>query len=125
MTTAFWCVLVAALLPLLWAGAAKAGGTRFDNARPREFLGALSGWRARAHHAQQNSYEAFPPFAAAVIIAQVCSAPQPTVDGLALAFIGARLVYGLCYIADLATLRSLVWLAGMGCVVGLFVTAAG
>jgi uncharacterized MAPEG superfamily protein len=125
MTTAFWCVLVAALLPLLWAGAAKAGGGHFNNARPREFLGALTGWPARAHHAQQNSYEAFPPFAAAVIIAQLCNAPQLTVDSLALAFIGARVVYGLCYIADRPTLRSLVWLVGLGCVVGLFVTAAG
>jgi uncharacterized MAPEG superfamily protein len=125
MTTAFWCVLVAALLPLLWAGAAKAGGTRYNNAQPREFLGALTGWPARAHHAQQNSYEAFPPFAAAVIIAQLCSAPQTTVDSLALAFIGARMVYGLCYIADLSTFRSLVWLAGLSCVIGLFVTAAG
>jgi len=125
MTTAYWCVLAAALLPLLWTGAAKAGGKSYDNARPREFLGALTGWPARAHHAQQNSYEAFPPFAAAVIIAHLCGAPQPAVDGLALGFIGARLLYGLCYIADLSTLRSLVWLAGLGCVVGLFVTAAG
>jgi len=125
MTTAYWCVLAAALLPLLWTGAAKAGGLRYDNARPREFLAALTGWPARAHHAQQNSYEAFPPFAAGVIIAHLCGAPQPMVDGLALGFIGARLVYGLCYIADLSTLRSLVWLAGIGCVIGLFITAAG
>lgn len=125
MTTAFWCVLVAALLPLIWAGVAKSGGKRYDNAQPREFLGALTGWPARANHAQQNSYETFPPFAAAVIIAQLCSAPQATVDNLAMAFIAARVIYGLCYIADLSTLRSLVWLAGSACVVGLFVTAAG
>ena len=124
MTTAYWCVLVAAVLPLLWAGAAKAGGGRYNNARPREYLGALAGWPARANFAQQNSYEAFPPFAAAVIIAQLCSSPQPTVDALALTFIGARVIYGLCYIADKSTLRSLVWLVGFGCVVGLFITAA-
>jgi len=124
MTAAYWCVLVAALLPLVWAGAAKVGGGRYNNARPREFLGSLSGWPARANFAQQNSYEAFPPFAAGVIIAQLCDAPQFTVDALALTFIVARLAHGLCYIADQAGLRSLVWLVGFGCVVGLFVTAA-
>lgn len=124
MTTAYWCVLVAALLPIMWAGAAKAGARGYNNARPREFLGALSGWPARANFAQQNSYEAFPPFAAGVIIAQLCSAPQSTIDALALTFIVARVAYGFCYIADRAGLRSLVWLAGFSCVVGLFVTAA-
>lgn len=124
MTTAYWCVFVAALLPILWAGAAKVGGGRYNNARPREYLGALSGWPARANFAQQNSYEAFPPFAAAVIIAQLCNAPQPAVDTLALTFIGARVVYGFCYIADKAALRSLVWLVGFGSVVCLFVAAA-
>ena len=124
MTTAYWCVLVAALLPILWAGAAKAGARGYNNARPREFLAALSGWPARANFAQQNSYEAFPPFAAGVIIAQLCDAPQPTVDALALTFIAARVVYGFCYVADLAGLRSLVWMIGYACVVGLFVTAA-
>lgn len=130
MTTAYWCILVAAVLPILWTGAAKAGGAksggfRYNNAKPRESLGALSGWPARANFAQQNSYEAFPPFAAGVIIAQLCNAPQATIDILALTFIGARVVYGFCYIADQAGLRSLVWLVGFGCVVGLFVTAAG
>lgn len=124
MTTAYWCVLVATLLPLMWAGAAKAGAGSYDNARPREFLGGLTGWPSRANHAQQNSYEAFPPFAAAVIIAQLSAAPQSTVDALALTFIAARVLHGLCYIADQAALRSLVWLVGLGCVVGLFVTAA-
>jgi uncharacterized MAPEG superfamily protein len=124
MTTAYWCVLVAALLPIIWAGAAKAGARGYNNARPREFLGALSGWPARANFAQQNSYEALPPFAAGVIIAQLCNAPQSTIDALALTFIVARVAYGFCYIADRAGLRSLVWLVGFSCVVGLFVTAA-
>ncbi len=130
MTTAYWCVLLAALLPILWTGAAKAGGaraggTRYDNARPRESLAALSGWPARANFAQQNSYEAFPPFAAGVIIAQLCNAPQATIDTLAITFVVARVAYGLCYIADQAGLRSLVWLVGFGAMLGLFVTAAG
>jgi uncharacterized MAPEG superfamily protein len=124
MTTAYWCVLVAALLPIVWAGVAKSGVKGYDNARPREFLGGLSGWPARANFAQQNSYETFPPFAAGVVIAHLCSAPQGTIDGLAVTFVLARVVYGICYIADRSTLRSLVWLVGFGCTVALYVTAA-
>ncbi|MDH5276256.1 MAG: MAPEG family protein [Gammaproteobacteria bacterium] len=125
MTVAYWCVLVAALMPIVWAGAAKSGIKGFDNARPRELLGSLSGWPARANFAQQNSYEAFPPFAAGVIIAHLCDTPQATIDALALTFTIARVAYGLFYIADRSTLRSLVWLLAFGSTVALFVTSAG
>lgn len=124
MTLAYWCVLVAALLPIVWAGVAKSGQKGYDNARPREFLGSLSGWPARANHAQQNSYETFPFFAAGVIIAHLCAVPQGTIDALAVTFVVARTAYGICYIADWSTPRSLVWLVGFGCTVALFVTSA-
>lgn len=123
ITIAHWMVLVAALLPLVFAGAAKAGGGRFDNARPREWLERQEGWPRRAHWAQLNSYEAFPPFAAGVIIAHQVGAAQPAVDLLAVLFIVLRIAYGLLYIADYPTLRSLAWTAGLACVVGLFLAA--
>jgi uncharacterized MAPEG superfamily protein len=85
MTFAYWCVALAAFLPLVWVGAAKVGGTDhdYDNARPRIFLANLSGWPQRANWAQANAYEAFPPFAAAVIIAGLAGANQAVVDALA------------------------------------------
>ncbi len=126
MTTAYWCVLIAAYLPLAFTGIAKfgAGGKDFDNAAPRAMLAKLDGWRARANWAQLNGFEAFPPFAAAVIIAHLTAVPQPRIDALALGFIAARVVYGLLYLANLATLRSIAWTAAVGCVVALFVSAA-
>jgi uncharacterized MAPEG superfamily protein len=123
MTVAFWCVLIAAILPFVWAGAAKSKGG-FDNAAPREWLGRLEGWRRRANWAQQNSWEAFAPFAAAVIIAHLAGARQGTIDTLAMTFIAARVAYGLLYIADRPTLRSVVWTVGFACVVGMFIAAA-
>lgn len=123
MTVALWCVLAAALLPFGFAFVAK-WSRRFDNASPRDYLDSTSGWRKRAHWAQLNSYEAFPPFAAAVIIAQLLLGANDTANLLALAFVVLRVLFGLCYIANLATLRSLVWLASMACVIGLFVLAA-
>jgi uncharacterized MAPEG superfamily protein len=125
MTIAYWCVLIAALLPIVWAGVAKAGGgRRYDNARPREFLAALDGYRQRANWAQQNSYETYAFFAAGVIIAHLAGAAQSTVDALAVTFVIARVAYGIFYIADRSTLRSLTWLVAFGCTVGLFVAAA-
>lgn len=123
MTVANWCVLVAALLPYAFTGLAKSRAD-FDNARPREWLAAVPGWRQRAHWAQLNSFEAFPPFAAGVIIAQQAGAGQAAVDALALAFVALRGVYGGLYIADRPTARSLAWTAATACTVGLFVVAA-
>lgn len=122
MTIAYWCVLIAAIMPIVWAGVAKS--QRFNNNAPREYLSALQGWRKRANWAQQNSWEAFAPFAAAVIIAHLAGAKQHTIDLLAFGFVVARIAYGLLYLADLAPWRTAAWLAGFGCVIGLFIAAA-
>lgn len=124
MTLAYWCVLIAAFMPIGFAGISKAGGERYNNTRPREWLARQSGWRQRANWAQQNSVEAFAPFAAAVIIAHQLDAGQTAVNALAISFIGFRVAYGACYIGDRPTLRSLVWLGGFACVIALFFLAA-
>lgn len=123
MTSAYWCVLVAAVIPIIWAGVAKSKGG-YDNRAPRDWLAELDGWRQRANWAQANAWEAFAPFAAAVIIAHLAGARQGTIDLLALVFIVARVAHGLLYIVDRSTLRSIAWTIGFGCVVGLFVAAA-
>ncbi len=124
MTIAYWCILVAAILPYLTIFVAKAGAKGFDNRRPREWYESFEGYRQRALWAQQNSFEMFPLFAAAVIIAHLAGATQAWVDGLAIAFVASRIAYLVCYIADLALLRSLVWTLGFGCCVALFIIAA-
>ena len=80
MTTAYWCVLVAALMPYVAVSIAKSGGERFDNSNPRLWLERQQGFRARANAAQANSFEAFPFFAAAVIVAHLTQAPQDRID---------------------------------------------
>jgi uncharacterized MAPEG superfamily protein len=124
MTLAFWCVLVAGLLPYAGTLTAKIGGERFDNRNPREWLGAQAGFRQRANAAQLNGFEAFPLFAAGVVIAHLAGAPQPRIDTLAVVFVVGRIAYMLCYLADFATLRSLAWFVGIGSAVGLFIVAA-
>ena len=119
MNVAYACLLAAALLPYVFTGIAKWSG-EFDNRVPREYLSRLSGYRQRAHWVQLNAFETFPVFAAGVLVAHQVGAPQGRIDALALAFVAARVLYGVCYLADLATLRSLVWIASMGIVVALF-----
>lgn len=122
MTIAFWCVLVGALLPFAATVTAKAGGRMpvGVNAGPRPWLDTLSGMPARAHWAQLNSFEAFPAFAAAVIIATLAHAPQARIDLLAEGWVVLRVLYLFCYLANLATLRSTVWFAAQACMVALF-----
>jgi uncharacterized MAPEG superfamily protein len=108
------------LLPILWVGVAKYYGKGYDNSKPREWLEKLDGMAARANWAQANSFEAFPPFAAAVIIAHQTGAAQMTIDIMAGAFIIARIAHGVCYIRDQSTARSFVWLAGFFLTFGLF-----
>ncbi|TPD54639.1 MAG: hypothetical protein C9355_07350 [Thalassolituus maritimus] len=124
MTLAYWCVLAAALMPFLFTGIAKFSGGRYNNYSPREFLEKQEGFRKRAHWAQLNSFEAFPMFATAVIIAHLTGAEQDYINTLAIAFIGIRIVYGAMYLANLAALRTLVWAAGLACVIALFAAGA-
>lgn len=125
MTIALWCVLIAALLPYLAAIGAKAGARSFDNDEPRAWLAKQEGRRARANAAQQNSFEAFPFFAIAVVLAHVLRGPLAMVDTLAMVFIAARIVYIPVYVAGIGWLRSLVWTVGIAATVWIFVIAAG
>jgi uncharacterized MAPEG superfamily protein len=115
----FWSILVAGLLPYAAALIAKSRRD-FDNANPRAWLAKQEGFRARAHAAQLNSFEAFPLFAAAVIVAHLRGAPEDTIAVLCGVFLAARIAYIGSYIANLAPLRSLVWLIGMVSTVALF-----
>jgi uncharacterized MAPEG superfamily protein len=123
MTVALWCILVAGLLPYVAVLTAKLG-TRFDNSDPRSWLARQTGYRQRANAAHCNAFEALPLFAAGVIIAHYLHAPQAQIDTLALIFIGARILYFVMYLGNRPTLRSLCWMLGFGCVIGLFAIAA-
>ena len=115
-TVAYWCVLVAALLPIICAGIAKWGMFNkprreggYDNANPRAWLARQADWRARANAAQANSFEALPFFIGAVIIAHQLGAHQARLDILAFVYIVLRLLYVMMYVAGLPSIRSAIW----------------
>ena len=129
-TVAYWCVLVAVLLPYICALLVKRAGTGknkgaggYDNADPRAWLARQQGWKARANSAQANSFEALPFFIGAVIIAHQLGAPQTRLDILSVLFITLRIIYFVMYVAGLPTARTAIWTLAFGCNVAIFLSA--
>lgn len=116
-------VLTAGLLPVVCAGIAKWGAKGYDNHDPRAWMARQEGYRARADAAQQNSLEAFPLFAIAVVMALHNGARPEDVALWAWCFVGIRLLYIYCYVSDRATLRSWVWMLGVAVTVRLYLMA--
>ncbi len=126
LATAYWCVLIAAFLPYVWIGFAKMGAPKYNNRNPRAWLAKQDGnYKVqRANAAHLNAFEAFAPFAAGVMMAQLAGVEPATIALLALVFVALRVLHGVLYLADVATARSLVWLGGYGCVLSLLALAA-
>jgi uncharacterized MAPEG superfamily protein len=125
VSIAYWCILVAAVLPYVWYGAARAFAGRIDNHDPRLGMSQLGEGRARhANNAQYNAFEAFAPFAAAVLMAQFAGVDAARISQIAVGFIVLRVLHGLFYVANVQVLRSLVWALGYACVLWLMVLAA-
>ena len=125
MAIAYWCILVAALLPYVWVFIAKQSGERYNNHDPRSWQDKQTNPRSRrANAAQLNGFESFPAFVAGVLMAQLAGVPADTITPLAIGFVVARVLHGVFYLTDKHSLRSLSWLVGMLCAVGLMVLAA-
>ncbi|MEI7532502.1 MAG: MAPEG family protein [Betaproteobacteria bacterium] len=124
MDWALWCVLIAGLLPYLGTMFAKWGFKRFDNNDPRAWLASQTGFRARGNAAQANSFEAFPLFAAGVIVAMMLHGNPRYIDLIASVFVLARIFFIICYVTNKASLRSLFWMIGISSSVALFIVAA-
>ena len=123
MISAALPVMVAGLLPIVCAGISKWGARDYDNRDPRAWLARQGSWRARANAAQNNSLEAFPFFAAAVLLALHSGADAAVVAQWAWLFVALRAVYIACYVTDRATWRSIVWLLGLIVVIRLYAMA--
>lgn len=116
-----YIILIACLLPYSFTIIAKwsAGFKNKDNENPRAFLNQATGLAARANAAQQNSFEGLPLFIAAILIAEYMVIPQFIVMTFGIAYLVLRVLYGLCYLANWATLRSIIWLLSLLCPITL------
>ena len=121
MTVAEWCVFGGLMLYLLTIAPVKwLGFRRFNNSRPRDPAFYQDPIRARALGAHQNGIEAFPFFAAAVLLAEFRGSPQNLVNELAVLFLIVRIAYVVTYLGDRPTLRSILWSVGFLITVGIF-----
>ncbi|WOH67201.1 MAPEG family protein [Bradyrhizobium sp. BWA-3-5] len=121
MTIAEWCVFGTVLLYLLTIASVKwAAWRRFDNSRPRDSAFYADPIRGRALGAHQNGIEAFPFFAAAVLLAEFRQSPQHLIDELATLFVIVRIAYVFTYLGDRPTLRSILWSLGFAINIAIF-----
>ncbi|MFV5312657.1 MAPEG family protein [Acinetobacter schindleri] len=116
-----YLILAACLLPYVFTMIAKkAGGFKAkDNQNPRDFLEQSTGIAKRAHAVQQNSFESLPLFIAAVLMAEYLVMPQSLIMTFGIGYLIFRVLYGICYLANWATLRSIMWLLSMLCPIAL------
>lgn len=122
MPLAYWCVLIAALMPIAIVVYAKAGSR--DNHHPRDSVASMPEAKRRAYAAHQNAYENFPFFAVAVITATTLGASISTVNVLAAVYIVLRVLHAVLYVRDVASARSLVYGAGLLVNIAIFVLPA-
>ena len=121
MTIAEWCVFGTLLLYLLTIASVKwTAWGRFDNSKPRDDAFYADPIRARALGAHQNGIEAFPFFAAAVLLAEFRQAPQHLIDELAILFVIVRIAYVFTYLGNRPTLRSILWSLGFAINIAIF-----
>ena len=129
-SVAYWCVLLAVLLPYACAYLAKMQGFGkprskggYDNAEPRAWLARQEGFSARANAAQANSFEALPFFIGAVIIAHQLGAPQTRIDILAVLFVTLRVMYVAMYVGGFPRVRSSLWAIAFLANLAIFLSA--
>ena len=127
MTIALFCILLAAIMPIVCAGMSKAGGMRvprrdggYDNRNPRDWIKTQDGFRKWADAAQANCWEALPFFAAAVIVSHMLGVVGWLPNALAVLFIVLRIIYVWLYVTAKQKQRSLVWCAAFFVNVAIF-----
>ena len=98
-----------------------AGG--YNNRDPRGQQQQLDGLGRRALGAHHNGFEAFAPFAIAVLACAQRGVRVELVAWLAIGFVVARFVYIALYLADRALPRSIVWGVGMAATSVLMIAA--
>lgn len=84
-----------------------------DNNNPRQQAARLSGAGSRSIAAQQNAWEALAIFSASILGAYLVGASAEDMLLPAYVFLAMRIAHAICYLADLAILRSIVWIVGL------------
>lgn len=116
--------IAGAILPMLVVVIAKAD-RRLDIANPRDVHATQTGLRKRAYGAHLNGMEALPLFLTALFVATERGVDLRLPKIAALAWIAARVIYTVLYLANFSMIRPAMWAAGQGVAVTIaFLPAA-
>jgi uncharacterized MAPEG superfamily protein len=77
-------------------------------------------WGKRAHRAYLNAVETFAPFAALVILIQLAGKATPMTAFWAISFFWLRVAHAVVFLAGFPYIRTLIFVLGFVCIVGLF-----
>ena len=119
LSIAIAAVLVYAPYPLVAYGRFRLGFQAI--ATPRAFNDQLPGFSQRANWAHQNAFETFTIYTAAALMAYVVGVNSPAAGWAAIAFMVARTLYPIFYIANIPLGRSLSFGIGTASTVTLFI----
>jgi uncharacterized MAPEG superfamily protein len=78
-------------------------------------------WGDRANRAHLNAVETFAPFAALVLLIQVTGKANAMTAFWAISYFWLRVAHAVVFLAAIPYIRTLVFLLGYVCIVGLFV----
>jgi uncharacterized MAPEG superfamily protein len=78
-------------------------------------------WGQRANRAHINAVETFAPFAALVILVQLTGKNSPMTAFWAMSYFWIRLAHAVVFIAAIPYIRTILFVLGYVCVVGLFI----
>jgi uncharacterized MAPEG superfamily protein len=85
--------------------------------RPRP----LPDWGKRADRTYMNAVETFAPFAALVVLVQLTSKADSMTAFWAISYFWIRVVHAVVFLAAIPYIRTLLFVLGYVCVIGLFV----
>jgi len=123
----YWTLLIAALLPYVWATVAMVYKIKMDGKidlkLPREQTARLDGAGKRANAAQSNAWEALAVYTACFLTAVVADVDPGLLIIPAIGWVVCRLVHGFAYVSDIALLRMLAFAGGMFCNIMIIVKA--
>ncbi len=78
-------------------------------------------WCQRANRAHINAVETFAPFAALVILVQITNKNDSMTAFWAMSYFWIRLAHAIVFIAAIPYIRTILFVLGYVCVIGLFV----
>jgi uncharacterized MAPEG superfamily protein len=120
-----YLALTAMLTASLWIPYVVAQAATNGFLRPENYLDPtprkLPLWGQRADRVYLNAVETFAPFAALVVLIQLTGKANPMTAFWAMSFFWLRVAHAVVYLAAIPYIRTLVFVLGYVCVIGLFI----